>query len=50
MNINEDAPVTTTDNAGGGLVDPKLPIAKDNMFRRVKQLSDKKKKLVEDPV
>lgn len=44
MNLDEDIPVTTTANAGVGLNDPKLPIKpKKNMFRRVKELSDKNK-------
>lgn len=45
MNLKEDVPVTTTANAGAGLNDPKLPIKppKKNMFRRVKELSDKNK-------
>ena len=45
MSLNEDTPVTTTDNAGVGLDEPKLPInSAKNMFRRVKDMSDKKKK------
>lgn len=45
MSLNEDAPVTTTNNAGAGLDEPKLPInPAKNMFRRVKAMSDKNKK------
>lgn len=45
MLIKEDGtPVTTTNNAGAGLEDPKKPIASTNMFRRIKEISDKKKK------
>lgn len=45
MNLDEDVPVTTTDNAGSGLDLPKLPLkaVKTNIFRRVKELSDKNK-------
>ena len=43
MKLDEEMPVTTTANAGAGLDDPKLPIKpKKNMFRRVKQLMDKR--------
>jgi len=44
MHIKEETPVTTTNNNGSGLTEPQKPIAKDNLFRRVKSLSDKKKK------
>ena len=38
-------PVTTTQNAGEGLDDPKLPInGKGNLFRRTKELIIKNKK------
>lgn len=44
MILKEEIPVTTTANAGAGLDDPKLPIKqKKNMFRRVKELTDKNK-------
>lgn len=45
MHIKEDTPVTTTNNAGMGLDDPKSPIIPKNIFRRSKELSDKKKNL-----
>jgi len=35
--IKEDAPVTTTDNAGVGLESPKLPL---KLFKRYKKLTD----------
>ena len=44
MKIEEDVPVTTTTNDGAGLDSPKLPIEKQNVFRRIKDLSDKQKK------
>ena len=44
MKIEEEVAVTTTANAGSGLDLPQLPIAKQNVFRRIKDLSDKKKK------
>lgn len=49
MHIKEEGtPVTTTNNAGAGLEDPKKPIAPNNVFRRAKSLSDKKKKTVSE--
>ena len=36
--LTEDAPVTSTNNGGAGLTDPKLPIKKDNLFKRYKEL------------
>lgn len=45
MKIEEEVPVTTTTNAGAGLDLPKLPIGKQNVFRRIKDLSDKQKKI-----
>lgn len=41
--MNEEAIVTTTNNAGAGLDSPKLPI-KPNVFRRVIELIKKNKK------
>ena len=36
-------PVTTTNNGGAGLDSPKLPIGKQNVFRRASILLKKKK-------
>lgn len=36
--LQEDGPVTTTDNAGAGLTKPELPIKPDSVFRRYKKL------------
>lgn len=37
--VNEDGvPVTTTNNAGSGLVEPQAPIAKGSVFRRFKEM------------
>lgn len=46
--IQEETPVTTTDNAGAGLDSPKLPIKQGNILRRykdLKQQSENSKKL-----
>lgn len=48
MKIKEDVPVTTTMNGGSGLDDPKLPIKPKNMFKRIKDLSNAKKKANEN--
>ena len=37
--LQEDSlPVTTTSNAGAGLIAPQLPIDKQNIFRRFKKM------------
>lgn len=43
MNIKEESPITTTDNGGNVLEDPKLPIKSNNMVRRVMDLSKSRK-------
>lgn len=40
--VQEETPVTTTDNAGQGLDSPKLPITPGNLFRRFKTFKQKK--------
>jgi len=40
----EDAPVTTTNNAGAGLITPQLPIKPDNILKRYKKLLKSKDK------
>jgi hypothetical protein len=42
--LKEDSPVTTTDNSGNSLILPQEPMAPKNIFRRVKEISDQKKK------
>jgi hypothetical protein len=42
MQIKEEVAVTTTNNAGAGLTDPKLPLNKQNVFRRYMNLKKKK--------
>lgn len=41
MKIKEDAPVTTTDNAGAGMKTPELPIKKNTILKRYKELKNK---------
>ena len=43
MHIKEETPVTTTNNGGTGLVTPEMPIVKNNIFKRIKDISDKQK-------
>lgn len=43
--MNEEVAVTTTNNAGAGLVTPQAPI-KPNLVKRVKELIAKKKNSV----
>ena len=43
MNLKEDVPVTTTDNGGIGLNDPKLPIKPKNILTRYKNMKIKSK-------
>lgn len=44
--LKEDVPVTTTNNAGAGLDDPKLPIKPSNILKRYKDLKKKSEKVV----
>jgi hypothetical protein len=42
--LNEDGvPVTTTNNAGVGLTDPKLPIKPKNILKRYRDIKKKPK-------
>ncbi len=43
MNLKEDVPVTTTDNGGAGLDEPKLPIKAKNILTRYKDMKCKLK-------
>ena len=45
--LEDGLPITTTANAGAGLITPQLPINKQNMFRRVKKI--KKNSTLEVP-
>jgi len=45
--LEDGLPVTTTANAGAGLISPQLPINKQNIFRRFKNM--KKKDSIEIP-
>lgn len=40
--IVEDAPVTTTNNAGAGLETPQLPINNKNVLTRFKQIKNRR--------
>ena len=43
-NIQEDVPVTTTNNGGNPLISPELPINKSNVLTRYRKIKSEKEK------